>query len=129
MKIEHLAIWVMDLEKIKAFYENYFDAQAGEQYYNPKKKFTSCFLSFQQGCRLELMHQLGIPDNENDVNRQYRGLIHFAISVGSKEKVDRLTATLKEAGYEVPGAPRTTGDGYYESVVFDPEKNRIEITI
>lgn len=129
MNIEHLAIWVSDLEKMKSFYEHYFGAQAGDKYHNPTKNFTSYFLSFETGPRLELMHKPSIPANANDVQLEYRGIIHFAISVGSKEEVDKLTDTLREDGYEVLGEPRTTGDGYYESVVLDPEHNRIEITI
>ena len=129
MKIEHLAIWVKDLETMKAFYEKYFEAQAGEIYYNPTKKFYSYFLSFDTGCRLELMHQAQVPENKNQVQHQNIGLIHFAVSVGSKEKVDSLTKEIMEAGHEILGMPRTTGDGYYESVVLDPEQNRIEITI
>jgi len=129
MKIEHLAIWVKDLEIMKQFYETYFGGTAGAKYHNPTKKFTSYFLSFEQGCRLELMHKPSIPDNLNDIKRQYIGIIHFAISVGSKEKVNALTETLRTAGFTVAGEPRTTGDGYYESVVLDPEMNYIEITV
>ena len=129
MKIEHLAVWVKDLEPMRQFYETYFGGTAGDKYYNPTKKFTSYFLSFEQGCRLELMHKPDIPDNLNDIKRQYIGIIHFAISVGSKEKVDELTETLRTAGFTVAGEPRTTGDGYYESVVLDPEMNYIEITV
>ena len=129
MKIEHLAIWVNNLEQMKQFYETYFGAQAGAKYHNPTKNFTSYFLSFEQGCRLELMHKPTIPANLNDIKKQYLGIIHFAISVGSKEKVDTLTETLRVAGYTVAGEPRTTGDGYYESVILDPEMNYIEITI
>lgn len=129
MRIEHLAIWVRDLEVMKAFYENYFQAKAGEQYHNPNKNFWSYFLSFDSGCRLELMHKPEIPSNSNDIQAQYEGLIHFAVSVGSKEQVNQLTEILRQDGYPVVGEPRTTGDGYYESVVLDPENNRIEITI
>lgn len=128
MKIEHIAIWVSNLEKMKSFYEIYFGAKSNEKYFNPKKQFSSYFLSFEEGPRLELMHRPDIPENINDVIKEYQGIIHFAISTGSKEKVDTLTATLGNDGYEVIGAPRTTGDGYYESVVLDPESNRIEIT-
>lgn len=129
MKIEHLAIWVLDLEKMKSFYETYFQAAAGEKYHNPRKQFTSYFLSFEEGPRLEIMHRPNIPENFNDIIQEYQGIIHFAISVGSKDKVDQLTIELQNAGYQVVGVPRTTGDGYYESVVLDPENNRIEITI
>lgn len=126
MKIEHLAIWVNDLEGMKKFYQNYFHAKAGAIYHNPKKNFTSYFLSFGDGCRLELMHN---PDIKNSDDPQRLGITHFAMSVGSKEIVDQLTLTLEADGYEVIGEPRTTGDGYYESVILDPENNRIEITV
>jgi lactoylglutathione lyase len=129
MKIEHLAIWVKDLEKTKAFYEKYFQARSGEKYHNPKKQFESYFLSFADGPRLELMHRPDLKVFIKDRHQEFIGLAHFAISVGSKEKVDTLTEHLRKDGYEVIGEPRTTGDGYYESVVLDPEGNRIEITI
>ena len=128
MQIEHLAIWVKDLEKMKSFYQKYFEAIPGKKYRNNKKKFESYFLSFRTGCRLELMNRPDIPPNTNDLERQYLGIIHFAISVGSKEKVDLLTERLRMDHYQIVGAPRWTGDGYYESVVLDPEGNRVEIT-
>lgn len=56
------------------------------------------------------------------------GLAHISISVGSKEKVDDLTEIVRHDGFSVVGEPRTTGDGYYESVVADPEGNYVEIT-
>lgn len=129
MKIEHLAIWVSDLDMMKDFYSKYFHGKPNELYVNPVKNFRSYFLSFADGCRLELMQKPDIPANRNDALEQYTGLIHFAVSVGSQAEVDRLTETLRADGYQVVGEPRTTGDGYYESVVFDPERNRIEITV
>ena len=129
MRIEHLALWVKDLEKQKLFYTKYFGAKAGEKYLNPKKSFQSYFLSFDDGCRLELIHKQEVPENRNDATQQSIGLIHFAISVGSVEKVNELTAQLREDGFEILDGPRTTGDGYYECVVLDPERNRIEITV
>lgn len=128
MKIEHVAIWVKDLEGIRTFYERYFEAIAGERYHNPKKNFTSYFLSFTSGSRLELMQQPDIISKFEKEN-EFLGLTHLAISVGSKDKVNDLTAQIKKDGYTIIGEPRTTGDGYYESVVLDPEGNRIEITI
>ncbi len=129
MRIEHLAIWAHDLERLKHFYESYFGVTANEKYVNPKKQFESYFLSFESGARLEIMKRPDIPANQNDVHQQYLGLIHFAVSVGSKEKVGALTKKLADDGFEIVGKPRTTGDGYYESVVLDPEGNRIEITV
>jgi len=128
MKIEHLAIWVSDLEATRHFYEHYFGAVCGERYHNPNKNFTSHFLSFDEGSRLELMHKPEIT-KASDSTEEHLGFIHFALSVGSKEKVDAITEQLRTDGFQIPGEPRTTGDGYYESVIQDPEGNRIEITI
>ena len=128
MKIEHIAIWARDIEKLKDFYSHYFHAVAGEKYFNPKKNFHSYFLSFDTGCRLELMQMPGILDTKDTQADQYFGLTHLAISVGSSELVDHLTNQLRDDGYVVASEPRTTGDGYYESVILDPEGNRIEIT-
>lgn len=129
MKIEHLAVWTNRLEEAKDFYVKYFNARPGEKYHNPAKQFNSYFLSFDTGPRLELMQMPDIPDNANDVYKQSIGLIHFAFSTGSKENVDALTEEIRNAGYKVIGEPRLTGDGYYESVILDPDNNRIEITI
>ncbi len=129
MHIEHLAIWVKDLELMKDFYCRYFDATANNKYINPHKQFQSYFLSFAEGPRLELMQMPTVPDTNDDIYKQFTGLIHFAISLGSKEMVDEVTAKFKADGFEVLDGPRTTGDGYYESVILDPEKNRIELTV
>lgn len=129
MIIEHLAIWATDPEQLKAFYVQYFGGTAGNKYYNPTKKFTSYFISFSDGCRLELMHKPDITAQESPALAELTGLAHFAMSVGSKEAVDALTQRLAIDGYTIAGLPRITGDGYYESIVLDPEGNRIEITI
>ena len=129
MNIEHIAMWVSDLEGMKKFYENYFSASSSDLYYNPKKQFSSYFLTFTHGTRLELMHMPSVPKSPTNRYSQFQGYIHIAVSVGTKEKVEHLTGLLKKDGYEVLDGPRTTGDGYYESVILDPEGNRIEITI
>ena len=129
MHINHLAIYTEDLEGMRQFYETYFQGKAGDLYHNPKKKFTSYFLSFDSGSRLELMHKDVVTSLSTESAQEYIGITHFAISVGSAEKVNELTEQLRKDGYTVIGEPRTTGDGYYESVVLDPEGNRVEITI
>lgn len=129
MKIEHVAIWTRDLERLKAFYTAYFDARAGDKYVNREKQFESYFLEFSAGARLELMSMPSIPASANDSERQFTGLIHLAFATGSEEQVDRLTWRLERDGHRVLDGPRRTGDGYYESVVFDPDGNRIEITV
>jgi lactoylglutathione lyase len=128
MKIDHLALWTFDLERSRLFYEKYFEAKADDKYINPKKEFESYFLSFKDGCRLEIMQMPGVIPLDRR-QKQHTGLIHFAVSVGDKVSVDALTEKLRKDGHEIVGEPRTTGDGYYESVVLDPDGNRIEITI
>ena len=128
MRIEHLAMWTKELERLKEFYMTYFGAAAGEKYVNPAKQFESYFLAFESGARLEIMQKPTIPDTLNDPFAQFTGLIHLAFSVGSKEGVDALTAQLKNDGYPVLDGPRHTGDGYYESCVLDPDGYRLEIT-
>lgn len=128
MKIEHLAIWVDDLEKMRQFYLNYFGTESSEKYKNLRKGFTSCFISFGEGkTRIELMNRLDIV-NEPAKRGFMKGIAHFAISVGSIESVNQITERFRAGNYIVESEPRTTGDGYYESVVLDPEGNLIEIT-
>ena len=127
MNIEHIAIWTLDLEKLKDFYLKFFELKSNEKYFNPKKKFSSYFLAFESGARIELMHRPDVSEIIEKLETKI-GLAHFAISVGSKEKVESLTDLLRKDGFNIIGEPRTTGDGYYESVVADPEGNWIEIT-
>ncbi|RFS15708.1 VOC family protein [Emticicia sp. C21] len=128
MIIEHLAIWVRDLELMRSFYVKYFNGKSNEKYRNDKKNFESYFISFDSGARLELMQMPGITDAGNNGYEQFIGITHLAVSVGTKEKVDELTEVFRKDSFEIVGEPRWTGDGYYESVILDPEKNRIEIT-
>jgi lactoylglutathione lyase len=128
MIIEHIAIWTKNLELLKDFYVTYFDAQAKDKYINPVKGFESYFLSFSSGARLELMSRSDIKSGES-VPEYQSGFTHLAFSVGSKEQVDCLTEELDRVGFDVIGEPRTTGDGYYESTIADPDGNLIEITI
>ena len=128
MKIEHLAIWVNDIELMKEFYIQYFGMACNEKYTNPKKQFESYFLSFGDGnTRIELMRRPDVLPN-NGQNNTMIGLAHFAVSAGNRDKVNILTEKLRSDGYAIAGEPRVTGDGYYESVVLDPEGNYIEIT-
>lgn len=127
MKIEHIALYVNNLEEAKAFFVKYFGAKPNSGYHNPRTDFRSYFLSFDDGARIEIMHKPEMTDSLKEAART--GYAHIAFSVGSKERVDALTAELREAGYEVISGPRTTGDGYYESCIVAFEQNQIEITI
>lgn len=128
MHIDHIAIWTTDLERLKTFYETYFDARAGDRYTNPRTGFESYFLTFATGARLELMRRPDIPASRDSVAAQHLGLIHFAIALGSEAAVDRLTARLRVDGYPILDGPRRTGDGYYEATLLDPDQNRLELT-
>ena len=127
MKIEHIAMYVNDLEVARDFFVKYLGGISNDGYHNSKNGFRSFFISFDDGARLELMNKPQMSDDEKGITRT--GYIHIAFSVGSKEKVDELTSTFKADGFEVLSGPRTTGDGYYESCIVGIEGNQIEITV
>jgi lactoylglutathione lyase len=128
MRIEHIAIWTGDLDRSVGFYQQYFGATPGARYVNAKKGFESVFLSFSDGARLEVMTTSTLNPVAIEAGAQRMGLTHLALSLGSESLVDELTQRLKQAGYPLLEGPRRTGDGYYESVVLDPDGNRLEIT-
>lgn len=127
MRIDHIAMYVNDLEATKDFFVSYFRAIPNEGYHNLKTGFRSYFLSFEDGARLEIMTKPKMEDAEKTMNRT--GFAHIAFSVGNREAVDALTLRLKNDGYSVVSGPRTTGDGYYESCIVGVEGNLIEITV
>ena len=127
MVIEHVAMYVNDLEKARDFFVTYLGGSSNDGYYNKVTGFRSYFISFDSGARLEVMNKPDIEDVEKPLNRT--GYAHIAFSVGSKEKVDELTTRLKSEGFNVVSGPRTTGDGYYESCIVAIEGNQIELTV
>ncbi len=129
IRIEHIALWARDLEASRDFYTRYFGATAGIKYTNPAKQFSSYFLSFESGARFEIMHKPAVQQPVTQANAPVAGYAHLAFSVGSREGVDLLTERLRQDGFAVLDGPRTTGGGYYESVVRDPDGNPVEITI
>ena len=127
MKIEHIAMYVNELESARDFFVKYLGGVSNDGYHNVKTGFRSFFISFEDGARLEIMNKPSMEDIEKPVNRT--GYIHIAFSVGSIEKVNHLTRRFREDGFEVLSGPRTTGDGYYESCIVGIEGNQIEITV
>lgn len=127
MKIEHIAMYVNNLEEVRDFFVKYLGGTSNTGYHNASTDFRSFFVSFDDGARIEIMNKPQMDDLEKTLNRS--GYVHLAFSVGSKEKVDELTERLKQDGYEVISGPRTTGDGYYESCIIGIEGNQIELTI
>ena len=127
MRIEHVAMYVNDLEAARDFFIKYLGGVSNDGYHNKTTDFRSYFLNFEDGARLEVMAKPGMVDGIKSVKRT--GYIHIAFSLGSKEAVDELTARLKQDGYEVVSGPRTTGDGYYESCIVGIEGNQIELTV
>ena len=126
MKIEHIAMYVNDLEAARDFFVTYLGGKANELYHNKSTGFLSYFISFDDGARLELMNKPEMEDQTKPLNRT--GYAHIAFSVGSRERVDELTEALRTAGFAVVSGPRTTGDGYYESCIVAVEGNQIEVT-
>ena len=124
MRLEHVAVWVADLERMRAFYVDVLGGHAGQRYHNTTTGFSSYFISFGEGSRIELMQRPGVGGNGNGVRLGYS---HVALSLGSREAVDNHTAALRGRGVPVDSEPRLTGDGYYEAVILDPEGNRIEL--
>lgn len=124
MKIDHVAMYVWDLEGAKEFFVRFFQAKPNDMYHNPKTGLKTYFLSFDDGSRLEIMNRPDMKEKPLDIF--YQGLIHLSFKLGSKEKVDELTKKLHEAGYEVLSGPRVTGDGYYESCILAFENNLLE---
>ncbi|WP_019129437.1 VOC family protein [Alistipes communis] len=124
MRLHHLALWSRRIELLRDFYTTYFDGRAGEKYENPAKGFESYFVTFADGVSLELMRRTDVtaPDAA-----QHLGLAHFAFGCKSRAEVDRLTERLRADGHPVLSEPRTTGDGYYESAVGDPDGNLVEL--
>lgn len=128
-RIEHVAFWTRDLESLSAFYADSFGATVGPLYENDAHGFRSRFLNFESGARLEIMQTSQISLREYEPGAQRVGLTHLAISLGSEAAVDQLTERLRAAGAQVLDEPRRTGDGYYESIVLDPDGNRLELTV
>lgn len=128
MRLDHAALWTPDLERLRAFYERYFAAEAGPIYHSRTRPgFVSYFLTFPDGGgRLELMT---LPELAAAPDAPARGYAHLAVAVGSRAAVDALTERMRGDGVRILGAPRLTGDGYYEAVVEDPDGNAVEITV
>ena len=127
MKIEHIALWTEDLERLAGFYQRYFNATVAEKYVNATKGFESRFVSFEAGARLEIMRTTTLAPVKYEPGAQRMGLTHLAISLGSEQRVNELTERLRQDGHPILDGPRRTGDGYHESVVLDPDGNRVEI--
>ena len=127
MRIDHAALFCRDLEQMRQFFIEYFDARSNEQYHNPRTGLRTYILSFTEGStRLELMLRPDVQDA--DPSQSAIGYVHLSFAVGSRKGVDLLTRRLAADGYTVTSGPRTTGDGYYESSILGPEGIQIEVT-
>jgi len=126
MNISHIAVWTFNIETLKEFYIKYFNCRVNKKYQNKIKKFESYFLSFDSGVGLEIMNIPGLQKNFPELKTGYA---HIAISAGSKEKVIEIIGKFRDDGFKIKSEPRTTGEGFFESVIFDPDGNEVEITI
>ncbi len=127
MIIDHIAVWSEDIEVLKDFYIRFFEAKANDKYINSQKGFESYFLTFSSGAQLEIMQRTDISSRTGNPGDQYIGITHFAFKLDSEQQVDELTQLLKKHGVTIAGEPRRTGDGFYESVILDPDGNQIEL--
>lgn len=125
MKLSHIALWTTQLEELREFYTTYFDGRSGEKYVNPAKGFESYFIHFSSGAALEIMRSTAVTDKSS--GKPSIGLCHMAFETSGKEEVNALTERFREDGYRVVSEPRTTGDGFYESSIADPDGNLVEI--
>ncbi|MBR4926323.1 MAG: VOC family protein [Prevotella sp.] len=127
MRIDHIAMYCLDLEGMKEFFVRYFNGVPNDMYHNLNTGLKTYILSFEDSdARLELMTRPEVENEEENIFRQ--GFIHLSFSVGSEKMVDNLTKVLNDDGYQVLSGPRNTGDGYYESCIVGPEGIQIEIT-
>lgn len=124
MQLTHIAIWTNELERSREFYVTYFGGKSNEKYVNPKKGFASYFITFEGGASLEIMQRVDVTEEREGL---FIGLAHFAFLVGSKENVNNMIEMFRKDGYTILGEPRTTGDGFYEGSVADPDGNIVEI--
>ncbi|MCD8349857.1 MAG: VOC family protein [Planctomycetaceae bacterium] len=132
MKLEHIAVWTRDLERSKDFYVKYFNAVANDKYtsvHDFGEKFESYFLSFDGDCRLEIMQMARIPVGDAENGNETLGLTHFSFSMASRQELDALAERLQKDGCTLVGQPHTTGDGFYEACVLDPDGNRVEFAV
>lgn len=127
MRLSHIAMYVQDLDLVRHFYETYFSGVPNAMYHNKTTGLQTYFITFDDNTRLELMTRPGLLASDQVIGKYYMGYAHMAFQVQSMEDVDSLTSRLRADGYSVLSWPRTTGDGYYESCILDPEGNHVEI--
>lgn len=125
MKVAHIALWTHQLEQQARFWTGFFNGQINEKYCSRTNPgFESYFVKIGDDIAIELMSKPGLQPGAADNN--HTGWVHLAISVGGAQQVDALAAQAQAEGILV-SPPRTTGDGYYEAVIKDPDGNLIEI--
>ncbi|SWT26579.1 Lactoylglutathione lyase [Klebsiella pneumoniae] len=125
MKIAHFALWTQQLDVQARFWVDFFAASINEKYLSQTNPgFASYFVTIDDEVVIELMTKPGLQQASADNN--HIGWAHLALSVGGAEQVDAIAQRAGAAGILI-SPPRTTGDGYYEAVIADPDGNLIEI--
>ncbi|HHG8771980.1 TPA: VOC family protein [Raoultella planticola] len=125
MKVAHIALWTRQLEQQARFWTDFFQGRINEKYCSRTNPgFASYFVKIGDDIAIELMSKPGLTEATADNN--HTGWVHLAIAVGGAQQVDALAKRADGQGILV-SPPRTTGDGYYEAVIKDPDGNLIEI--
>jgi lactoylglutathione lyase len=126
-QIEHIALATTDVERLCGFYQQ-LGAMASPVFADPDTGLRSCVLDFC-GVRLELFERPG--RHEGAVGDALApGLMHIGFALGSADAVDELSRVIATAGHRVLERPHRTGElGRYESVVLDPDGNRLKLTV
>jgi lactoylglutathione lyase len=128
MQLEHFAIWTSQLDVLKDFYEKYFGGRAGAKYVDSTGRFSSYFITFPTGAKLEIMQLPEVQPRQHDQRYPVSGYTHMAFRVNTPDEVKILTQLLCQDGFKLEKPLQWTADGFYESAVFDPDQNIVEIT-
>ena len=126
-QIEHIALATSDVERLSDFYQQ-LGAAASPASTDSDTGLQSRVLDFC-GVRLELIEPAGSCVCATG-NGRLPELMHLGFALGSADAVDELSRIIATAGHRVLQPPRRTGDpGRYESVVLDPDGNRLKLTV
>jgi lactoylglutathione lyase len=128
-QIEHIALATNDLESLCDFYRR-LGGVASPLPTDAEDALHGCVLDFC-GVRLEVFER---PRSRHaapgDGDGRSPRLLHLGFALLSADAVDELSRVLAAAGHRVLELPHRTAErGRYESVVLDPDGNRLKLSV